>query len=503
MNNDPQGLSDGQLRWGILGTGFVAGLQTQDLVNNGFTVQAVGSRSLATGIDFSKKFGIPTVHGSYEALIADPDVDVIYIATPHTFHHAHTLLALHAGKHALVEKPFAMNAEEVREILDLAQTKGLVALEAMWTRFLPHMIRIRELVSSGKLGDIKKVVASHNQNLPKDPAHRLNNPALGGGALLDLGIYPVSFAIDILGVPATITASASMTPTGVDGQTVAIFGYDNGEQAVIDCQLNATAANTAAIIGTDGWIDIEPVWYTPSAFTAYAADGTVLERFDKPVKDRGMQFQAAELERLVHSRATSGDVLPASESLAVMKTMDAIRAQIGLRYNADTRTGADTAGDRRAHLRGQEEELVFDQFSHADAWSLGSAMVNQAYTDEHNIAIDISSHHMTLFTTVLPGATADQAAWVRRKSATTLRFEHSTALLKEEFDDRGVDPTQRGWLAADEYTLAAGSFPVRVKGVGVVAAVTVSGLASNEDHEFVVSQLRKHLNQTARAAARA
>jgi predicted dehydrogenase len=340
VTNPNTGTSDGSIRWGILGTGFIAGLQAQDLIENGFTVQAVGSRTLESSKAFGGKFGIPTAHDSYEALVADPDVDVIYIATPHPFHHANALLALNAGKHVLVEKAFTINAREAQEIVDLAESKGLVALEAMWTRFLPHMVRIREIIQEGTIGEVRKVVASHNQSLPKDPAHRLNDPALGGGALLDLGIYPISFAFDILGTPATIKASASMTATGVDRQTAAIFEYPQGQQAILDCELDAAGPNRAVVIGTDGWIDIEPTWYAPTPFTVYGVDGGVVERFEQPMKSRGMQYQAAELERLIASGATAGTILQPSGSVAVMAAMDEIRRQIGLSYEADAVAGA-------------------------------------------------------------------------------------------------------------------------------------------------------------------
>ncbi|MFJ5958968.1 Gfo/Idh/MocA family protein [Paenarthrobacter sp. NPDC092416] len=329
------GTSDGTIRWGILGTGFIAGLQTQDLKENGFTVQAVGSRSLDSSKAFAEQYGVATAHGSYEDLVADPMVDVVYIATPHPFHLANALLALNAGKHVLVEKAFTINAREAQEIVDLAESNGLVALEAMWTRFLPHMIRIREIIQAGTIGEVRKVVASHNQSLPKDPAHRLNDPALGGGALLDLGIYPISFAFDVLGTPSVVRASATMTATGVDGQTAAIFEYAGGQQALVDCEMDAAGANRAVVIGTEGWIDIESVWYNPVPFTVYALDGSVVERFDQPVKSRGMQYQAAELERLIRSGSTAGTILPPSESVAIMAAMDEIRRQIGLWYAAD------------------------------------------------------------------------------------------------------------------------------------------------------------------------
>lgn len=336
MTNQPTGTSDGRIRWGILGTGFIAGLQTQDLIENGFTVQAVGSRTLESSKAFAEEYGVATAHGSYEDLVADPLVDVVYIATPHPFHHANALLALNAGKHVLVEKSFTMNAREAQDIVDFAESKGLVALEAMWSRFLPHMIRIRAIIEEGTIGEVRKVVASHNQSLPKDPAHRLNDPALGGGALLDLGIYPVSFAFDILGTPETIRASASMTATGVDRQTAAIFEYVGGQQAIVDCELDAASANRAMVIGTEGWIDIESTWYNPTPFTVHTMDGSVVERYEQPVNSRGMQYQAAELERLVREGVTAGTILPPRESVAVMAAMDEIRRQIGLSYDADS-----------------------------------------------------------------------------------------------------------------------------------------------------------------------
>lgn len=331
------GTSDGRLRWGILGTGFIAGLQVPDLQENGFTVQAVGSRTEGSSKAFADGHGISTAHGSYEDLVADPDVDVVYVATPHPFHHANALMALNAGKHVLVEKAFTINAREAQEIVDLAAAKGLVVLEAMWTRFLPHMARIREIIGQGTIGEVRKVLASHNQDLPKDPAHRLNDPALGGGALLDLGIYPISFAFDILGAPQRILASASKTGTGVDRQTSAIFEYAGGAQAIVDCELDAASANRALVIGTEGWIDIESTWYNPVPFTVFDAAGNMVERFEQPVNGRGMQYQAAELERLAGAGATAGSLLPPTETVSIMAAMDEIRRQIGLEYDADTR----------------------------------------------------------------------------------------------------------------------------------------------------------------------
>lgn len=320
------------LRWGILGTGWIAHEQTTDLLGNGFSVTAVGSRTQESADAFATEFGIPTAHGSYEALVADPDVDVVYVSTPHPFHAANATLALNAGKHVLVEKAFTINAAEARSVVELAAEKHLVVLEAMWTRFLPHMLRIREIVAAGTIGEVRTLLADHNQDLPKDPAHRLNDPALGGGALLDLGVYPVSFAHDIFGAPSTIQANAAKTATGVDRQTAIVLGYAGGRQAVLHTALDTLGPNRAAVIGTLGRIEIDSVWYTPTPFTVFDNQGQIVERFDQPVRDRGMQYQAWELERLAAAGLIAGDILPASESVQVMETLDEVRRQIGLVY---------------------------------------------------------------------------------------------------------------------------------------------------------------------------
>ncbi len=321
-----------RLRWGILGTGGIARLFTSDLNLTDRAVTAVGSRTQQSADAFASAFGIPRAHGSYEALAADPEVDVIYVSTPHPFHAEGARLALEHGKHVLVEKPFTLNAAEARAVVDLAAAKGLVVLEAMWTRWLPHMVRVRELLASGALGEVRAVLADHDQKLPVNPEHRLQNPALGGGALLDLGIYPVSFAWDVFGAPSSVHAISSPTATGVDRQTAIIFGYPGGEQAVLHTQLDARGPSTAAIIGTEARIQIDPVWYTPTSFSLIDPSDAVIERFEHEVPGRGMQFQAFELERLVAAGTVAGEVLPPEQSVAIMGTLDEIRRQIGLRY---------------------------------------------------------------------------------------------------------------------------------------------------------------------------
>jgi predicted dehydrogenase len=321
------------LRWGILATGGIAHQFAGDLLKNGFTVQAVGSRSQAGADAFAAEFGIPTAHPSYESLAADPEVDIIYVATPHPFHEAHAVLALEAGKHVLVEKPLTVNAGEARLLVALAESKNLLLLEAMWTRFLPHMGRIREIIAAGTLGDVRSLIADHTQSLPDDPGHRINSLELGGGALLDLGIYPVSFASALFGRPETILASATFKDTGADAQVATIFRYPGGQIASLLSASNTKGPNTATILGTEGRIDIDAVWYSPTTFRVYNSANELLESYETPeIVGRGMHFQAAEAERLVAAGLLTSDLLTVAESVQIMETLDEIRAQIGLVY---------------------------------------------------------------------------------------------------------------------------------------------------------------------------
>lgn len=320
------------LRWGILATGGIARAFTADLRNAGMSVAAVGSRRREAAEAFAEEFAIPRAHGSYADLVADPEVDIVYIATPHPSHAENALMALDAGKHVLVEKPFTLTAAEAAVVRDRAAARGLVAMEAMWTRYLPHMTRIHEILDSGALGEIRAVTAQHVQRLSTDPAHRLNDLALGGGALLDLGIYPVSFAWDVLGEPVSVVAAGRLGDTGADTEVATVFTHRGGAVSTTLSSSRTSGRNTAAILGTQGRIDIDPTWYTPTSFRHLDADGEVREEFVSAIEGRGMQYQAQYAERLVASGALSGDVLPIDESVAIMGTLDEIRAQIGVRY---------------------------------------------------------------------------------------------------------------------------------------------------------------------------
>lgn len=320
------------LRWGILATGGIAHAFASDLRTAGLDLAAVGSRSPESGQRFAEEFAVPRVHGSYEALASDPDVDIVYVSTPHPMHAENAILLLEHGKHVLVEKPFTLTGTEAAAVRDVAAKNGLLAMEAMWTRYLPHMIRIREIVASGALGEVRAVLADHTQKISTDPAHRLNDIELGGGALLDLGIYPISFAWDILGAPSTITAAGHIGATGVDDEVATIFTHAAGAVSTSLSASHAAGPNTASIVGTEARIDIDRVWYTPTSFRLVTPDGEVLESYESHIQGRGMQFQAFAAERFLAAGAHDSDILPIDETVAIMQTLDEVRRQIGLVY---------------------------------------------------------------------------------------------------------------------------------------------------------------------------
>ena len=311
---------DSPVRWGILGTGRIASTFVTDLrlTDSGVAV-AVGSRSQGSADRFADEFGIASRHASYESLVADADVDVIYVAVPHPMHHDNAILALRAGKHVLVEKPFTMNAAEAREIVRVARENGLFAMEAMWTRFLPHVAVIRDWLGRGVLGDVVAVTADHGQ-------FRLFAPELGGGALLDLGVYPVSFASMVLGTPSRIVSLSELAFTGVDAQTSMLFGYDSGAQAVLTCTLRAKSPTTAAIVGSDARIEVEGDFYAPTTVTLLPREGDPV-RVESVQEGRGLHHQADEVARRLDAGDVESSLMPLDETISIMETMDTVLTQ--------------------------------------------------------------------------------------------------------------------------------------------------------------------------------
>lgn len=328
----PTPRSEGAVGWGILATGGIANAFTRDLLAHGHRVTAVGSRSPEKARAFADKWGIERAHGSYDDLVADPDVDIVYVATPHNLHAANATAALEHGKHVLVEKAFTVNAAEARAVYELGRGKGLLVMEAMWTRFLPHMAYVRSVIERGLVGDVRSLHADHTQRLPSDPEHRLNDPALAGGCLLDVGVYPVSFAHDILGDPVEVTGRGTLRDTGVDVCVATVLRHRNDAVSTSYSSMETRGPNTAVVLGTEGRIEIDSVWYFPSVVTVRSVTGQELDRFDEPVTGRGMQYQAAEAERLIAEGAVESPLMTHEQSVTVMATMDAIREEIGVRY---------------------------------------------------------------------------------------------------------------------------------------------------------------------------
>jgi predicted dehydrogenase len=315
------------LGWGLIGTGGIAETFAADLMfTDSGRAAAVGSRHMHSANRFADEFDIPNRHASYEALVTDPEVDVVYVATPHPMHHANALLALRAGKPVLVEKAFTMNAAEAEELVAVARAEGLFLMEAMWTRFLPHIAEIRRLLAEGALGKIVTVTADHGQWFAKDPDFRLFAPELGGGALLDLGVYPVSFASMVLGKPDRIVSLIDPAFTGVDGQTSMLFGYASGAQAVLTCTSSAKSPTRGAIVGTDARIEIDGDFYAPTSFTLISRTG---ERtyFDSQTEGNGLWHEAEAVARCLREGLLESPLMPLDESVSIMQTMDAVLAQ--------------------------------------------------------------------------------------------------------------------------------------------------------------------------------
>ena len=321
-----------QFKWGIIGTGGIARAFSNDI---GFlsdhVIAAVGSRSLENAENFVKTIPGAKAHGSYDALINDSDIDAIYVATPHPSHKENVIAALNAGKPVLCEKPFAVNAHEAREMVAAAKANDVALMEAMWARFLPHYAKIREIVASGVLGQITTIHADHGQRLADQNIARLVEPSLAGGALLDLGIYPISFAHMVLGIPQSITSTAVFTDKGVDAQTSMILDYANGSQAILNTTMIVQTPCTAVIAGLKGYLEVNRTFYNPTSMRLTLFDGTVTE-YPSDYKGHGLREQAVEFARVIKSGAKESPILTWDDTIAIMEIMDTVRTQIGLKY---------------------------------------------------------------------------------------------------------------------------------------------------------------------------
>ncbi|WP_129262471.1 Gfo/Idh/MocA family oxidoreductase [Streptomyces sp. M3] len=332
----------GTVRWGVLATGGIAATFTGDLLamkDSGAEVVAVASRTEASARAFAERFGIERAYGSWAELVADDTVDVVYVATPHSAHREAAGLALEAGKHVLCEKAFTLNAREARELVDLARKRGLFLMEAMWTYCNPLIRRMTELVRDGAIGEIRTVQADFGFAGAFGAEHRLRDPALGGGSLLDLGVYPVSFAQLLLGEPDRVQADALLSPEGVDLNTGMLLGWDSGATALLSCSIVGDLPTVASVTGTAGRIDFPQGFFHPEHFVLHRP-GREPEKVvtgPGPQGLSGMQYEAAEVTRALLAGEKESPLVPLEGSLAVMRTLDAVRDRVGVRYPADDR----------------------------------------------------------------------------------------------------------------------------------------------------------------------
>ncbi|WP_419228622.1 Gfo/Idh/MocA family protein [Gordonia sp. CPCC 205515] len=318
------------LRWGILGPGWIAARFVAAL--NAHTEQkvvAVGSRSLPRAQEFAQQHGIGAAHGSYEELLADPQVDIIYVCTPHTEHRPNALAVLDAGKHVLVEKPLGINASQAREIADRSRATGLFAGEAMWTRFLPKFDVLRRLLDDGALGEIRTVMADHGEFFTTD--HRIYNPALAGGPMLDLGSYPVAFAQWTIGSPTRVAALGTPANDELNGQISAILGTASGAQALINTTILSDTPTDAAICGVDATIAIPGPFYQPGPFELRQRKGETLRYIEEHGgHEAGLHFSAVDAAREIVAGNTESTTHPLANVVATLHTMDAIRSELDI-----------------------------------------------------------------------------------------------------------------------------------------------------------------------------
>ena len=326
MNNE-------YFRWGIIGTGGIANAFRRDLEYLvGHRVSAVLSRSMQNAESFSSTISNCRPFDDPQSFMEFSEMDAVYIATPNTLHFEQTIMALENKKHVLCEKPFAMNSGEVRSMVETSKANNVALLEGMWTRYLPHIDIIRGLIKENAIGDIHSLFACHGQDLTHSNNPRLWTKGLGGGALLDLGIYVLSLAHMILGKPKNIIASSIFTKQGVDAKTSMIFTYESGALANLSCTMYDTQPNRAVISGSKGFIEIAPTFYAPTSITLNTNDGGSVS-YPNDYKGHGLREQADELANCVKNNEIESQKMKHSESISVMESMDQIRDQVGLTFD--------------------------------------------------------------------------------------------------------------------------------------------------------------------------
>ena len=323
--------ADRPIRWGFLGAGSIAASMAADLHHGNNTLYAVAARDADRAAAFAARFGASHSHGSYRAVIEDPDVDILYVATTHPFHREQALMAIDAGKPVLVEKPLALNATHAREVLTAARNKGVFAMEAVWMRANPLIIKAQEMVAGGLIGDVVAVHADFSIGLDFDPGHRLYDLSNGGGALLDLGVYPMHFAWLFAGRPDTQQVLGTLSPTGSDATVAVQWGYASGATAQLRCATTAQTPGRATIAGTAGSISVEPWFLNPERLVISTSKG------ESRVTGEGTAYgpQIQEVERCLRAGLLQSPLAPHADTIAILELIDQARADLGVRYPAE------------------------------------------------------------------------------------------------------------------------------------------------------------------------
>jgi predicted dehydrogenase len=324
-----------EICWGIVGPGRIADKVVQDFpVVDGARPVAVASRSLDRARAFADRHGLDRAYGSYAEILADPDIDVLYLATPHPQHHALALGALRAGKALLVEKAFTATTAGAVEVVDLARETGIFVMEAMWTRFQPAVVALRDLVADDAIGEVRSVQADLGVAREYDPADRLFDLALGGGALLDLGVYVVNFAQMLLGTPERLVAAGSLFPSGADAEATLLLDYGDGRAATLTTSLRNALPGQARVFGTTGWIDVLPRFHHPETIVLHRT-GADPETITRTPLGAGYAHELIEVTEGVRAGRTESAVMPLADTLAIQTLLGQAADQLGVRHAED------------------------------------------------------------------------------------------------------------------------------------------------------------------------
>jgi predicted dehydrogenase len=314
--------ADDPIRWGIVSTGGIARTMAADLrLLDDARLAAVSSRSAQRAQAFADEFGVERAYGSVDDLLTDEDVDIVYVATPHAQHAAVVGAALDVGRAVLCEKTFTTSLADTEDLVQRARDRRIFCMEAMWTRFLPLVVRVREIIADGGIGDVRTVMADLGFVAPRDPRHRLWDPALGGGALLDLGVYTVAFAQMVLGEPHTVVAHGSLSPERVDAEACLLLGWDGGARALLDMSLIAHSPSVATIVGTAGRLDLPSRFHHPTRLVHTRADGSV-EEYEHGHEGRGYVPMLQTVQDCLRTGKTESEAMPLADTVAVMRVLD-------------------------------------------------------------------------------------------------------------------------------------------------------------------------------------